>query len=354
MEFNSGLVAKAAVTQGPIEPYPYVISTNTTIAASGDLTIMPGVVVKFHDACYSFYSTFWGANLIVEGWLDATGDVEAPVTFTSWLDDTVQGDTNGDADATTPAADDWAYIKFTGQPGSTLDQCIITYGGYEYSPANSWAVWSENSAPLICECYITHCDAGVYFNRGYDDGEGIVYPTLSNCTLVYNTTALRVSGDGTIPGLPTISGNTIESSTSFPIVHNDTAFFRLDGVGILDERGTSRQQCDAGLLELPSLTTGVGEDSPIAFALSQNSPNPFNPVTTITLSLPEDTAGRLCVYNLSGQMVAELLNGRYTAGLHTVVWDGRNSQGAPVGSGVYLYRFTSPQYTSVKKMTLIR
>jgi hypothetical protein len=137
-------------------------------------------------------------------------------------------------------------------------------------------------------------------------------------------------------------------------LRHDTAFFRLDEAGILNEYGMSRQDCVAGMLEMPTLSTGVADVAPMAFALAQNSPNPFNPVTTIALTLPEDMTGRLRVYNLSGQMIAELLNGHCAAGLQTVVWDGRNSQGEPVGSGVYVYRFTSRDYTSVRKMTLIR
>ena len=88
---------------------------------------------------------------------------------------------------------------------------------------------------------------------------------------------------------------------------------------------------------------------PREFALGQNRPNPFNPVTEIGFSLPQAGQVRLDVFNIVGQRVATLVDGRLEAGEHTAVWDGSN-----VPSGVYLYRLEAGEFSATRKMVLIK
>ena len=84
---------------------------------------------------------------------------------------------------------------------------------------------------------------------------------------------------------------------------------------------------------------------PFDYALHQNHPNPFNPVTTIEYALPQ--AGR--VYNILGQRVAELVNSIQEAGNYRIQWDASD-----MSSGIYLYRIEVENYTSTKKMIYLR
>ena len=93
---------------------------------------------------------------------------------------------------------------------------------------------------------------------------------------------------------------------------------------------------------------------PKIFALEQNFPNPFNPATTIRFSLPRAGWVRLRVYNIVGQTIATLADGDHPAGTYTVEWDGRDSDGRPAASGIYLYQIISEGITSTKKMILLR
>ncbi|MBI4548299.1 MAG: choice-of-anchor B family protein [Ignavibacteriae bacterium] len=77
---------------------------------------------------------------------------------------------------------------------------------------------------------------------------------------------------------------------------------------------------------------------PEAFSLSPNYPNPFNPTTSITYSLPVRSMVTLRIFDLLGQEVATLVNSREEAGFHVMVWDGRNKNSMPLGSGAFLYR----------------
>jgi hypothetical protein len=91
-----------------------------------------------------------------------------------------------------------------------------------------------------------------------------------------------------------------------------------------------------------------------ATSLAQNVPNPFNPDTEISFNLAAPGPARLTVHDLSGRLVRVLIEGHQGAGEHTASWNGTDSGGRPVGSGVYLYRFEAQGVFEQRKMTLIK
>jgi hypothetical protein len=93
----------------------------------------------------------------------------------------------------------------------------------------------------------------------------------------------------------------------------------------------------------------------LPLALCQNRPNPFNPSTTISFSLPGESAVRLEVYDVSGRLVARLLDGeKRGAGPHDVEWNGRDASGRAAASGIYVYRLVAGKETISRKMVLLR
>jgi hypothetical protein len=88
--------------------------------------------------------------------------------------------------------------------------------------------------------------------------------------------------------------------------------------------------------------------------LHANSPNPFNPETTIRYSLPRATWVRLFVYDVSGRLVRRLDDGMEPAGERAVTWNGRDDRGTPVGSGVYIYRLDVDGMRLTRKMSLLK
>ncbi len=90
------------------------------------------------------------------------------------------------------------------------------------------------------------------------------------------------------------------------------------------------------------------------FDLKHNYPNPFNTSTTISFSLPLSTKkAELKIYNIKGQLVRKL-DMDTKSGIGSISWDGRDSNGKKVGSGIYFYKLTADNKEIVKKMVLMR
>ncbi|MGI0016492.1 MAG: T9SS type A sorting domain-containing protein, partial [Nitrososphaera sp.] len=93
---------------------------------------------------------------------------------------------------------------------------------------------------------------------------------------------------------------------------------------------------------------------PPKFSLLQNYPNPFNAQTKIEFAVTKKETIALDVYNLSGEHVVSLLNGLRDIGRYSVVWNGKNSKGGDMASGIYLYRLRAGGEILIRKLLLIR
>ena len=101
----------------------------------------------------------------------------------------------------------------------------------------------------------------------------------------------------------------------------------------------------------------VGDEAllPTAFALLPNTPNPFNPMTTIRYEVPgSGSMVRLEVYDLTGRRVRTLVDESRPAGRYEVTWNGTDDNGARVASGTYFYRLQAGSFTRTEKMTLVK
>lgn len=85
-----------------------------------------------------------------------------------------------------------------------------------------------------------------------------------------------------------------------------------------------------------------------------NYPNPFNPTTTISYSLPREGKISLSIYNIKGQLVKQLVSGSQPEGYYEIVWNGKDDTGKQVSSGIYYYRITACGKTLNKKMLMLK
>ena len=107
--------------------------------------------------------------------------------------------------------------------------------------------------------------------------------------------------------------------------------------------------------ECEDIQTAVGEPPPAGWGLAQNVPNPFNPVTRIRFDVvPGGARVTLRVFDVEGRLVRTLVDGFEAEGERTAVWDGSDSRGYPVASGLYFYRLEAPDFVETRKMLLLK
>jgi hypothetical protein len=120
-------------------------------------------------------------------------------------------------------------------------------------------------------------------------------------------------------------------------------------------RGGVGPSCTSLSIEYEAEGAGVDDELPTRFALHQNSPNPFNPVTTVEYDVPAP-GGRVtvAVYDVSGRLVRTLVDSPQEPGSLAAVWDGTDERGAHVGSGVYYCRMQASGFDERIKLTLLK
>lgn len=110
-----------------------------------------------------------------------------------------------------------------------------------------------------------------------------------------------------------------------------------------------------------SVGVADGKAIPDVFALHQNFPNPFNPLTAVPYDVPEIADVKIDIYNILGQKVRTLVTGEHEPGFYRAIWNGKNDQGALVTTGVYIYRVTALSkasgevaFTKTRKLVLMK
>ena len=93
---------------------------------------------------------------------------------------------------------------------------------------------------------------------------------------------------------------------------------------------------------------------PDVFALHNNYPNPFNPITNIRYDIPEVSDVKIDIYNLTGKKVKTLVSSNHQPGRYKIQWNATNESGAPVSTGMYIYKIQANDFVSVKKLLLMK
>jgi len=103
-----------------------------------------------------------------------------------------------------------------------------------------------------------------------------------------------------------------------------------------------------------TVNNGIAAMAESAIACS-NFPNPFNPTTTISFRLPENLRrAKVEIYNIRGQRVKTLISEEAASNLHRVVWNGTNTDGKGVASGIYFYHIQAENYSKTQRMLLLK
>lgn len=209
---------------------------------------------------------------------------------------------------------------------------------FEYDPGtNAWAVKTGPPVGVTAATYCTTFNDSLVFTVG---GGQLGYPLL-DAVQIYN---------------PVTDTWTLETPLPQSIHYNTARFVPPDKVisagGCLDYYTPWLSDTYLGT-GFPGGATSVPPEpsnpNPADFSLQQNYPNPFNPTTTISYYLPAPSNIRVDIYNLLGQRVETLFNGRQEGGVHSVRWDASDAV-----SGIYFAQLQSQNLTQTRKMLLIR
>lgn len=99
---------------------------------------------------------------------------------------------------------------------------------------------------------------------------------------------------------------------------------------------------------------GTSGNLPVECALSQNYPNPFNPITRFTYTVPRQSPVKIEIFNIMGQRVRLLVDGKVAAGSHVVTWNGQSDARMETASGIYFCRFQAGDFCQIRKLVLLK
>jgi len=163
------------------------------------------------------------------------------------------------------------------------------------------------------------------------------------------------AGSGPVAKLYFSTGPSWNSTLKVPVDTTEWAASGggTSGLGFVDVTGSVNwvPVFHKGALDVKEVNSPT---KPTVFSLAQNYPNPFNPKTMIRFSLPKDSWVKLEVYNILGQKVKTLVDEKLAAGVKEVEWDGKDSKGLEVASGIYFYKIKADDFSKVKKMVMLK
>ena len=228
---------------------------------------------------------------------------------------------------------------------------VDAHEAVNYGPSDFLLLTPDDSLIILLTNDNLYSDSVVFVWESSNDPEG-------------DTVMYRIKvGHGVFAGttlLDTVKHDTTVADTSIVVFYEDIYddFVDLGGNNSIIKwnvaaiAGMDTVRSDNGPFVVLADGTSLGVDEgfiPAEFALHQNYPNPFNPVTTIQFDIPEAGQVRLDVYNIVGEKVATLAQGRLEIGRYTVRWDA-----AGMASGMYFYRISSASFISTRKLVLMK
>ena len=207
---------------------------------------------------------------------------------------------------------------------------------YESYPDSGYSV--DNLAPGVPEGFV------VAYNTG--SGNELTWKESEDEDLRYFCIYRGTSPDFT-PSAENRVDMTATTEWTDPEYNAPGVYYKITAV---DFSGNESDAASAG-----TVTAATVPVTPERYRLYPNVPNPFNPTTSIRYDVPVGGGEvTLRIYDVSGKLIRTLVDGPETAGEKTVTWNGTDTQGRSVVSGVYFYRLQAPGYEKTLKMTLVQ
>ena len=258
--------------------------------------------------------------------------------------------------AVDPANSDIVYAGGKQYIGSSYESALIktTNGGSSWTDLSA----SFTGSQIKCICIdpndpdrILVGEIGVWVST--DGGTSWTPPA-------FTTTVLDITPDPSTPSVwymgattgmyQSVDGGTTWTQFNDGLDNTYVQCIALDATNQIVYAGTS-----SGGVYRYIIASGVEDEDPAVpteITLHQNYPNPFNMKTDIVYELPTESSVQLVIYNIQGHLIRTLVDGHQQSGKKTVSWDGKDSNGNEVSSGMYICRMKTASFTDMKKMIL--
>jgi ligand-binding sensor domain-containing protein len=192
--------------------------------------------------------------------------------------------------------------------------------------------------------------------KGLNSYDGVEWRTYTKIDGLVNDYVLSITTGpdgvlwvGTLLGLSRFNNSSWTSYTTADGLPDNT----INAISISDH-GTVYVGTPKGVSRFIGSVGKIDENSNNTTNFTGIHPNPFNPSTTISFSLPAASIVNLFIFDITGRKICTLLSGSFSEGIHSVIWNGRNDAMLNVSSGVYIARLESGEAAQNMKMLLIR
>lgn len=149
-------------------------------------------------------------------------------------------------------------------------------------------------------------------------------------------------------------GNQVNCQWQLPNITSSTCKIRVDAIDYDGNRAFDESESYFSITATTNVLAQANESVPEKFDIEQNYPNPFNGFTGFWILVPEPGEVNVRIFNVVGQEIAVLFEGKLNAGRHTMRWDGKDNFGKLVSSGVYFYRAEMSQQVVTRKLIYLR
>jgi hypothetical protein len=243
------------------------------------------------------------------------------------------------------------------------------FGGYEYTTPTLYDSTASDAGMHYFQVLAHTGDQFVFYTSPVDSGYSVdnIAPGMPrNFGVAYNTGSgnwlawdppdgndyeyyrvYRSTDPNFIPSLDDLIYETATTSWSDSEYDGWDVTYKITAVDGAGNESPAAEAGNATAIPEPVITE--------SFVLHQNVPNPFNPRTQIRYNVPPDGGHvTLQVYDAGGRLVRTLIDGYQPPGQQRVLWDGTNTEGRELATGIYFYRMTAPGFTKTRKMVLLK
>jgi len=252
-------------------------------------------------------------------------------------------------------------IDTLASPGNNVNNYTVVWD-FRHRAATNWCNYFQTDTTNSMDGMLFTSEGGNVWTRATETDSLVAHDTWYRLAIsVYNPQRLDVYLDGElvlkapaqgIDGLYSLDPKILFAADE----SGEDGSVDFAEIMLFSKYLTPQEIYDLGGVGNVPFTTDVADNPKVIrdYELEQNYPNPFNPTTNITFSIPKAKNVKIMIYNTRGQVVKTILDKTMAAGRHNIKWNGKNSDGNLVSSGIYFYKLETPDFVKIRRAILLK